>query len=235
MEGTVSMITRDAAKTRATATAKRQVLIVDDHPVVRQGIRAVIDKAEDLVVTGEADSVYDALRLIGQLQPDVVVTDISLGGDSGLDLIKDIRIRHGDLPVLALSVHDEGIYAERVLRAGANGYLTKAEGPQCVLRALRTVLAGEIFLSDAMSRRMLSKMTGRKNSGDGLSVDRLTDRELQVFELIGKGLNTRQTAEALHLSVKTVESHRANIKEKLQIGSATELLQQAIHWVQSQS
>ncbi len=219
----------------AVTTARKQVLVVDDHPVVRQGLRTLIDKTDDLQVCGEAETVYDALKLIERLKPDVAAVDISLGGESGLDLIKDIRIRFPEVPVLTLSVHDESVYAERVLRAGAQGYVTKGEAPDCVLRALRTVLAGEIFLSDRMASRMLSKMAGRKGLAEGLSIDRLSDRELQVFELIGKGMNTRQVAETLHLSVKTVESHRANIKEKLQVGSATELLQQAIHWVQGQS
>jgi DNA-binding NarL/FixJ family response regulator len=210
-------------------------LIVDDHPVVRQGLRAVLNRTTDLTACGEAQTIYDALRLIEQLQPDVVAVDISLGGDSGIDLIKDIRVRHPRLPVLTLSVHDEEIYAERVLRAGANGYITKAEGPDCVLKALRTVLSGQVFLSERMSSQMLSRMTGRKADEGGLSVDRLSDRELQVYELIGKGTSTRDIAKSLHLSIKTVESHRANIKEKLQIGSATELLQHAIRWVQSQS
>lgn len=228
------MIAKETREGVGTAAARRKVLIVDDHPVVRQGLRAVLNRTTDLMACGEAQTIYDALQLIEQLQRDVVAVDISLGGDSGIDLIKDIRIRHPRLPVLTLSVHDEAIYAERVLRAGANGYLTKAEGPDNVLKALRTVLSGQVFLSERMSSQLLSRMTGRKSDG-GQSVDRLSDRELQVYELIGKGMCTRDIAKALHLSVKTVESHRANIKEKLQIATATELLQRAIQWVQSQS
>lgn len=229
------MISGESRDSGGTVAARRKVLIVDDHPVVRQGLRAVLNRTPDLTACGEAQTIYDALRLIEQLQPDVVAVDISLGGDSGIDLIKDIRIRYPNLPVLTLSVHDEAIYAERVLRAGANGYISKAEGSDSVLKALRTVLAGQVFLSDRMSSQLLSRMAGRKTNPPALSVDRLSDRELQVYELIGKGMSTRDIAKALHLSVKTVESHRANIKEKLQISTATELLQRAIQWVQSQT
>lgn len=229
------MITGKSDDGVGTATARRRVLIVDDHPVVRQGLRAVIDRTPDLAVCGEAQTIHDALQCVEQLQPDVVAVDISLGGLSGIDLIKDIRIRYPRLPVLTLSVHDEGVYAERALHAGANGYITKSEGPENVLKALRTVLAGQVFLSDQMSSQMLSKMAGRKGDVGGLSVDLLSNRELQVYEQIGRGMSTRDIADTLHLSIKTVESHRANIKEKLQISSATELLQHAIHWVQSQA
>lgn len=221
----------------ATVTAvKKRVFLVDDHPVVRQGMKSLIDRTPDLTVCGEARTIYDSLKLIEQLKPDVVAADISLGDESGLDLIKDIRIRFPELPVLTLSVHDEAIYAERVLRAGARGYVTKGEPPENVLKALRTVLCGQVFLSERMSSRILSQITGTaKKETAGLAVDRLSDRELQVFELIGKGMSTRDIADSLHLSIKTVESHRANIKDKLQVASATELLQYAIHWVQSQA
>jgi DNA-binding NarL/FixJ family response regulator len=213
---------------------KNRVLIVDDHPIVRQGLRGLISQAPDLVVCGEAETIFDALKAVEQLKPHIVIVDISLRGESGVDLIKDIRIRFPDLPILTLSMYDEAIYAERVLRAGARGYVTKEEAAENVLQAIRHVLKGQVFLSERMSAKMLSKLVGGKAAAQGLFVDRLSDRELQVFELIGRGMSTRVIAETLHLSVKTVESHRANIKEKLQIQSATELLQQAIHWLQSQ-
>jgi DNA-binding NarL/FixJ family response regulator len=213
---------------------KNRVLIVDDHPIVRQGLKGLISQAPDLMVCGEAETIFDALKAIEDLKPDVAVVDISLKGESGVDLIKDIRIRYPDLPVLTLSMYDEAIYAERVLRAGAKGYVTKEEAAENVLQAIRSVLMGKIFLSDRMSAKMLSKLVGGKTEAPGLSVDRLSDRELQIFQLIGRGMSTRMIAETLHLSIKTVESHRANIKDKLQIDSATELLQHAIHWLQSQ-
>ena len=214
---------------------KKRVLIVDDHPIVRQGLKGLISQAPDLVVCGEAETIFDALKAIEQLKPDVAVIDISLNkGESGVDLIKDIRIRYPDLPVLTLSMYDEAIYAERVLRAGGRGYVTKDEAAEHVLQAIRKVLKGQIFLSERMSAKMLSKLVGGRTEAAGLSIDRLSDRELQIFELIGRGVSTRMIAETLHLSIKTVESHRANIKEKLQIDNTTELLQQAIHWLQSQ-
>jgi DNA-binding NarL/FixJ family response regulator len=214
---------------------KKRVLIVDDHPIVRQGLKGLISQAPDLVVCGEAETIFDALKAIEQLKPDVAVVDISLNkGESGVDLIKDIRIRYPDLPVLTLSMYDEAIYAERVLRAGGRGYVTKDEAAEHVLQAIRQVLKGQIFLSERMSAKMLSKLVGGRTEAAGLSVDRLSDRELQIFELIGRGMSTRMIAETLHLSIKTIESHRANIKEKLQVDNTTELLQQAIHWLQSQ-
>jgi len=226
------MATHQEATDGAT---KKRVLIVDDHPIVRQGLKGLISQAPDLVVCGEAETIFDTLKAIEQLKPDVAVIDISLNkGESGVDLIKDIRIRHPNLPVLTLSMYDEAIYAERVLRAGGRGYVTKDEAAEHVLQAIRQVLKGQIFLSERMSAKMLSKLVGDRTETTGLSVDRLSDRELQIFELIGRGVSTRMIAETLHLSVKTVESHRANIKEKLQIENTTELLQQAIHWLQSQ-
>jgi DNA-binding NarL/FixJ family response regulator len=214
--------------------AKSRVLIVDDHPIVRQGLKGLISQASDLMVCGEAETIFDALKAVEQLKPDIAVVDISLRGESGVDLIKDMRIRYPDLPVLILSMYDEAIYAERVLHAGARGYVTKEEAAENVLQAIRQVLKGQVFLSERMSAKMLSKLVGGRPQTQGLFVDRLSDRELQIFELIGRGMSTRVIAETLHLSIKTVESHRANIKEKLQIESATELLQQAIHWLQSQ-
>jgi DNA-binding NarL/FixJ family response regulator len=214
---------------------KKRVLIVDDHPIVRQGLKGLISQAPDLTVCGEAETIFDALKAIEELKPDVAVVDISLDkGESGVDLIKDIRIRYPDLPVLTLSMYDEAIYAERVLRAGGRGYVTKDEAAEHVLQAIRQVLKGQIFLSERMSAKMLSKLVGGRTEAAGLSVDRLSDRELQIFELIGRGMSTRMIAETLHLSIKTIESHRANIKEKLQVDNTTELLQQAIHWLQSQ-
>lgn len=218
----------------AASKTRNRVLIVDDHPIVRQGLKGLISQAPDLTVCGEAETIFDALKAIEQLSPDIAVVDISLKGESGVDLIKDIRIRYPNLPVLTLSMYDEAIYAERVLRAGARGYVTKEEAAENVLNAIRSVLKGQIFLSERMSAKMLSKLVGGRTEAQGLSIDRLSDRELQIFELIGRGMSTRMIAETLHLSIKTVESHRANIKEKLQIESATELLQQAIHWLQSQ-
>ena len=210
---------------------KTKVVIVDDHPIVRQGLAQLINQEPDLEVCGEAESASEALRVIAARQPDVAVIDLSLKDSSGLELIKDIKVRHEDLQVLVLSMHDESFYAERVLRAGARGYVTKEEGTEKVVEGIRRLLNGEIYLSDRMSGKMICKIVEGK-PGAGLSIDRLSDRELEVFELIGQGMGTRQIAKQLHLSVKTVESHRAHVKEKLKLETSTDLLKHAIQWLQ---
>ncbi len=171
------------AEEETSDKTNNRVLIVDDHPIVRQGLKGLISQATDLIVCGEAETIFDALKAIEQLKPDIIVVDISLKGESGVDLIKDVRIRYPDLPVLTLSMYDEAIYAERVLCAGARGYVTKEEAAENVLNAIRQVLNGQIFLSERMSAKMLSKLVGGRTESQGLSIDRLSDRELQVFEL----------------------------------------------------
>ncbi len=211
---------------------KVRILLVDDHPIVRQGIRMLVGQQEDMTVCGEADSAAAALEAIERSSPDVAIVDLSLKESSGLELIKDIKIRHPALRVLVLSMRDETFYAERVLRAGARGYITKEEGTEKVIEGVRKVMDGEIYLSEKLAGRMLSRYV----SGDaGPLVQTLTDRELEIFELLGNGLTTREIAEKLYLSPKTVESHREHIKEKLRLENATELLKHAIQWVQLQS
>ncbi len=215
------------------STRKRaKVLLVDDHQIVRQGLSLLMDQTTDLQAVGEADNATDALKAIGELKPDIVIVDISLRESSGLELIKDVKIRFPDLYVLVLSMHDETFYAERVLRAGARGYVTKDDASEKVLTAIRTVLNGNIYVSEPMAARMLSKFVDGGRDG-GTGVDRLSDRELQVFEMLGQGVGTSDIADKLHLSVKTIDSHRENIKRKLKLDSAAELLQHAIQWVQS--
>jgi DNA-binding NarL/FixJ family response regulator len=211
---------------------KAKVLIVDDHPIVRQGVGQLINQEADLMVCAEAETAPDALKAIAAHQPDVAVVDLSLKGVSGLELIKDIKVRFPTLPVLVLSMFDETIYAERVLRAGARGYMMKEEATQKVLMAIRRVLNGEIYLSDAMASRLLSVFTTGARDGKTSPVDLLSDRELEVFQLIGEGLGTSQIARKLHLSPKTIETYRAHIKEKLNLDSAAKLLQHAIQWTQ---
>lgn len=211
---------------------KKKVVIVDDHPIVRQGLAELIADQDDLTVCGEAEDATSALKTIEKTAPDLAVVDISLKNSSGIELIKDLRVRFPDLLILVLSMHDEAFYAERVLRAGARGYVTKAEATESVITAIRKLMDGGIYLSEKMASRMLSKfVTGPVETG-GFPVERLTDRELQIFELIGRGIGTRRIAENLHLSIKTIESHRENIKRKLKLDNATELLQHAIKWVQ---
>lgn len=213
--------------------ARTRIILVDDHPVVREGIRSVVVQETDMEVCGEAESASEALKVIQETRPDVAVVDLSLKESSGLELIKDIRLRHPSLLVLVLSMRDESFYAERVLRAGARGYVVKDEGCRVVVDAIRKIIKGQIYLSDQIASKMIGAFASGAKPGAS-SVEQLTDRELQVFELIGKGVPTREIAAKLHLSVKTIDAHRENIKRKMQIDGATELLKQAIEWLRQQ-
>lgn len=217
----------------AKSKTKARVYIVDDHEIIRQGLALLIGQTDDLEPCGEADNPADALKGIETLVPDIAVVDISLKDGNGIDLVKDARIRFPKLPVLMLSMHDETLYAERVLRAGARGYVTKENAGEKVLDAIRKVLAGEMFISEQVAARMLSKFVDGRPDQGGSPADVLSDRELEVFELLGMGLSTHDVARRLHLSVKTIGSHRENIKRKLKLDDASELLQHAINWVQS--
>src|SRR5271170_140859 len=210
-----------------------KVFLVDDHPLVREWLSQLIQREDDLAVCGEAEDTQEALLKIEEAKPDIVVADISLKNTHGLELVKDLQVRHPTLPVLVLSMHDESLYAERVLRAGAKGYITKQEATKKILLAIRRVLSGEIYISEKMSSRMVNKMVLGRADEHKSPVERLTDRELEVFQLIGCGQGTRRIATELHLGIKTVESYRARIKEKLQLEDGTQLLQQAIQWVHS--
>jgi len=209
---------------------KYKILLVDDHPIVRQGLALLIDRETDLVVCGEADGAHSAFQAIAALSPDLVVLDISLSGPDGLDLLKEIRCKTASLPVLILSMHDETIYAERAMRAGANGYIMKQEATEKVLVAIRRILQGDVYLSDRLTKAMLQQMVHGSSPSKGSPLLNLTDRELEVFRLIGGGHGTRQIADELHLSVKTIESYQAHIKEKLALRNARELVQHAIEW-----
>jgi len=202
-----------------------RILIVDDHPIVRQGLAELIDHESDLAVCGQADDSHGAIKAIKELNPTMAIIDISLKQTSGLELIKDIDS--------LLSMHDETLYAERALRAGAMGYIMKQEATENVIAAIRRILGGEIYVSDRMAARMVRKLVTGQTGTNTSQVDSLSDRELEVFRLIGKGHGTRQISERLHLSVKTIETYRAHIKEKLNLVDAAELLQHAIQWVYS--
>jgi DNA-binding NarL/FixJ family response regulator len=217
-------------------TSVRRVLIVDDHPMMRNGLAQLIGNEPDLKVIAEADNARQGLELVTHQTFDLVLLDISLPDKSGLELLKDIRVLRPELPVLVVSMHDELVFAERVLRAGGRGYIMKQEGGQKYLQAIRQVLAGQIYVSDKMSARILESLSGRASEKAGSSpVQRLSDREFEVFQLIGQGLGTREIAQRLHLSVKTVEVHRINIKEKLQVKTATELVRFAVRWSDAQA
>lgn len=218
------------AEPQTAPAAPRRIFIVDDHPIVRQGLALLINREEDLVVCGDAEEANSALQGIENLKPHVVVVDISLNGPDGLDLLKSIRMRDPNLPVLILSMLDELLYAERALRAGASGYIMKQEATEQVLVALRRILGGEIYVSDRMANKMLQRFVGGPAVETRSPITDLTDRELEVFRLIGGGHSTRQIAEDLHISVKTVESYQAHIKEKLSLKNGRELVQRAIQW-----
>jgi len=213
---------------------KRSVLIVDDHPLIRQGVTQLVQQEEDLTVCGEAEDGPEVLPAIQEARPDIVVLDIMLKTTNGLALIGAIQERFPGLPVLILSMHDEALYAERALRAGAQGYVMKQDSPEKLIEAIRRVLQGEIYLSDNMTARMLKKIATGEPSAELSPLELLSARELEVFRLIGRGTATRQIADQLQVSVKTVDAHRANIKKKLDLKSGAELVQRAIKWVLSQ-
>ena len=202
--------------------------------MMRQGLVQLINNEPDLAVTGEAETAEQALSVLGQSAPDLVLADISLAGKSGLELIKDVQVLQPGLPVLVISMHDESLYAERVLRAGGRGYIMKQEGGKQIMHAIRHVLSGQIYVSQKMSGTILEIFSGRRAQSTSSPIGQLTDREFEVFQLIGQGKGTRQIAEQLHLSVKTVEVHRQHIKEKLKVTDAPSLARYAVQWVESQ-
>jgi len=224
-------VTDSSSSMQIAHLVKRSVLVIDDHPLLRQGLAMLINQQQDLQVCGEAANIRMAMQCIVQLRPDVVILDISLQGPDGLEVLKTIRATNPDLPVLVLSMHDEAIYAERALRARANGYIMKQEATEKVLVAVRRILDGDVYLSEAMSKKLLQQFIDGTPSVLESRIATLSDRELEVFRLIGEARATREIAEELHLSVKTVETYQAHIKEKLGLKSGRELIQHAIQWV----
>jgi DNA-binding NarL/FixJ family response regulator len=206
----------------------RRIIVVDDHPVVREGLAQLINHEPDLRICGQFEDAARAFEALPALQPDLAIVDLTLKAGSGLELVKNIRANYPNLVILVLSMHDESLYAERVLRAGASGYITKQEAADKVLGAIRRVLGGGVYLSERMNARLMHELIGGKAGHGGSLMERLSDRELEIFGLIGQGRGTRQIAELLHLSVKTIESHRAHIKEKLNLKNANELVHRAI-------
>jgi DNA-binding NarL/FixJ family response regulator len=219
----------ETAKSQSVTRArKKTVFIVDDHPLLRQGLALLVNRERDLTVCGEAEEAQTAMREITLKKPDILIADISLNGPDGLDLLKNLRMLYPNLPVLILSMHDESIYAERALRARANGYIMKQEATEKVLVAVRRILSGDIYLSDRMANKLLHQYISGASADLNSRLSALSDRELEVFRLIGEGRSTRQIAEKLHLSVKTVETYQAHIKDKLSLHSGRELVQHAI-------
>lgn len=213
---------------------KTRIAIIDDHPLLRQGMAALINSQADFTVCGQADEAKKAIETVKTTNPDILILDISLKGANGLEVLKDLKVQFPGLRVLILSMHDENIYAPRSLRAGASGYITKQEASDKVLVALRKIKSGDVYLSQDMQTKMLNRVAGR-TSPMASPVETLSDRELEILTLLGQGVSTSEIAQRLNLSIKTVETHRAHIKEKLNLKTAPELVHYAVDWVQSES
>lgn len=222
------------SRKKPAASAKRRVFLVDDHPIVIAGFTQMLNAQPDLELCGVAMSAEEAVGLIAAAVPELIITDITLPGRNGLELIKDIATINPGLSVLVVSMHDEMLYAERALRAGARGYLMKEAGAERMLAAIRHVLSGKVYVSERMQAKILNAMSGRNPRGSGSPLERLSDREFEIFRLLGEGHSTKEIASQLHLSHKTVAVHRGHIKEKLGITSAAELMHRAVRWVNAQ-
>lgn len=219
---------------RTPSPARKKILVVDDHPMTRSGVAYLLNKQPDIMACGEVGNPAEAFSEIPKARPDLVLTDMTMPGRSGVEFIKDLLALHPDLPILVVSMHDEVIFAERALRAGAKGYIMKEAGGEELLRAIRHVLSGQVYVSAGMSARILSNLSGQKPRGAHSPIEKLSDREFEVFQLIGQGKSTRDIAEQLHLSPKTVDVHRGHIKEKLELKDATSLVRHAVRWVETQ-
>jgi DNA-binding NarL/FixJ family response regulator len=212
-----------------------RVFLVDDHPLVREWLANLIDHQPDMEVCGEAEGAGQALATIGAAEPDVAILDVSLDGRSGIELIKDLRLSHPQVMILVLSMHDEELYAPRALRAGARGYIMKSEVTQKVVLAVRRIQEGRTYLSDRMAAMLAERVVTQPTNPSVSPVSLLSDRELEVFSLLGRGRATRHIAETLHVSAKTVQAYCARIKEKLGVSTSTELLREAIRWAEEES
>jgi len=233
----MSLTSRSAAveESEPTSSTKTRVLVVEDHPITRQGLKALINQQLNLTVCGEADCAADTFSLVETLRPDLATVDVSLKGSSGLELVKALRERFPNLPILMVSMHDEALFAERALRAGALGYVMKQEAADKIATAIQHVLRGELYLSVKMKERVLHRFVSKKNDGLVFAMDTLSSREMEVFQLIGNGFSTRQIAEKLNLSSKTIDSYREHLKLKLGLETGAELMRHAIQWVRSEA
>jgi len=211
-------------------SSRKRILVVDDHPMMRAGLTQLINKQSSMVVCGEAGGPVEALALIPHHQPDLILADLTMKSGGGLDFIKDARALHENIPILVVSMHDEKIYAERCLRAGASGYIMKEESAAHLIAAIQRVLDGGVYLSETMSARVLKSVSGTKLRNADSPLQKLTDREFEIFQLIGRGKTTSEIAQQLHISPRTVDVHRAQIKEKLQLKSGTALVHYAVQW-----
>jgi DNA-binding NarL/FixJ family response regulator len=223
----------NAAKSKSAPPKRKRILIVDDHPVVREGLIQQLNRQPDLEVCSQAPNASRALEEVARSKPDLVLADINLPGRSGLELIRDIRALAPKLPVLVLSMHDEAVFAERVLRAGGRGYVSKQAGPEKLTDAIRRVLSGQIYVAETVSTRLLDGLSGERSARVPSPIEKLTDRELDVFTLIGQAKETKEIAQRLHMSTKTVEAHRGAIKRKLKLKTGPELTRHAVLWVEA--
>jgi DNA-binding NarL/FixJ family response regulator len=219
----------------AKRSAKHRVMLVDDHPIIRDGLGTIINQQADLEVCGEAGDAAAAMSALSKMEPDLLVTDLTMPGRSGIDFIRDVHAMRPGLPILVLSMHDEMLHAERVLRAGARGYVMKDAGVAKMLEVMRLLLSGKSYVSPKLAARLLDAMTGHRPRGSKSPIEKLSDREFEVFQLLGSGQSTKEVAETLKLSTKTVDVHRSHIKEKLQLKDASSLVHYAIRWVETQS
>ena len=215
------------------AQKKSRILIIDDHVMVREGVAEIIKHEPDLDVCGTATTAHEGIEAVRKLKPDLILVDITLPGKNGIEFIKDVRAMNPDLRILVMSMHDESLYADRVLRAGGRGYIRKQEGGEKLIAALRRVVRGEIAVSEEMTGKLLEKFSGRKTIDSPL--EGLSDRELEVFQLIGQGKTMKEIGHELHISPKTVEVHRSHIREKLKVTSAAELIAYAARWSETQA
>ncbi len=223
------------AEKPAAAPGRKRILVVEDHPLMRAGLAQLINRQPDIVVCGEAGDPHAASRELAQTSPDLILSDITMPGRSGFEFIKDLIAERPDRLILVVSMHDEVIYAERALRAGARGYVMKDAGGDNLLLAIRQVLAGRVYLSPQMSAKILEELSGRRPRGSGSPIEKLSDREFEVLQLVGLGKSTRDIAAQLHLSPKTVDVHRGHIKKKLELKDATALVRFAVRWVETQT
>jgi DNA-binding NarL/FixJ family response regulator len=225
--------TSQGRSVRMNLAALKTILIVDDHPMTRAGMAQLLNKQTDMKVCGEMGSPQEALGEIAKASPDLLLTDMTMPGRSGIEFIKDVLALYPEVPILVVSMHDEVIYAERALRAGARGYIMKEAGGEELLAAIRRVISGKVYVSEQMSARILDKLSGRKPRGSHSPIEKLSDREFEVFQMIGQGKSTRDIAKQLHLSPKTVDVHRGHIKEKLELKDVTSLVRHAVRWIEA--
>jgi DNA-binding NarL/FixJ family response regulator len=223
-----------ASKPHGSRNANKRVLVVDDHPMTRYGIVQLLQREAGLEVCGESDTAMQALEMVSTLKPDLVVTDLSMPGKHGLEFIKDMRVMHPEVPVLVISMHDEALYADRVLKAGGRGYVMKHAGGEELLEAVHRVLEGHVYLGEEMTKETLNALARPEAKRAESVVGQLTDREFQVFQCLGQGMTSRQIGDQLHMSVKTVETHRRHLREKLNVQTGPALIQFAVRWVGAQ-